>query len=126
MLIRLHSKAKGDIVTIKEDDWKWGKKEVPPNFVTLDFTDVEVSGMIEYLDPGPSGLKRKWKIDYNNLPLDLQDKLLGLDNDKSKKIKIDATNADITWLDFRQYIINKETGETEEDKKKKKPKTKSK
>jgi hypothetical protein len=92
----------------------------------LQFVDAEVSGLIEYIDVHRgSGFKRKWKVDYDNLPSGLQEKLLGLDGGQSKRIKIDDEDADITWNDFRQYIVDKSTGNTEEDNGKGKPKKKS-
>ena len=118
ILIRLHTKALGDIVTIQEDEWKWGKKEGAPNFAVIQLPGVSASKIWKYRLTDGHNIKYRWKVNLFTMREELVDKLLALDTNKSNRIVL---GTDVTWEEFRKHLLDKITNTTEDDNKEPEP-----
>ena len=124
ILIRLHAKASGDIVTIQEDDWTWGGKERAPNFSVIKLPGVDHTIIQKYQPPATSGHKHPWQIKVTSMPSGISQKLQGKDKNKTGHLIIGknaGSGIDIKWLDFREFIHNKVNNKNEKDNKTKIP-----
>ena len=92
-----------DIVEVKEDGFKWGKKDTLPYFYIVKVPGLEVTECIQYKYPecdlyGETITRRLWKIAVDILPSVIKNKLFS-----DGVIRV-------TWSQIKSYVINKKDG----------------
>ena len=144
MLISLHSSnpsGYGTVLSIQEDKFSWGAKEIAPNFGIIKFPDVAPSSLIKYteLRDVPSGVKLdknaslgryKWQIEVSGLSPALKNIIDGVGLPKGGRGELvvddDLLVADVSWTTIRANIKDRVDNETEADKGTEKPTKKTK
>lgn len=115
----------GMIVDIREDGFRWGRRETLPRFALIKLPGVDVAKAVKYLAPqmdestldadgNPTLYRpRVWQIQVSSLPLAARNKL---SRDGELTIKASVTYAgsyDYTWTQVREFFRNLKTNTTE-------------
>lgn len=106
------SYKRGMVVVAMPDGHQWGARESLPTFVVIKLPGITVAKAIKYIAPQLDATtntvrRRLWQIQVADIPLAARNKLL-----TTGSLTIGPTG-DYTWVQFRNFIKNLETGLTE-------------
>ena len=101
---------RGDLVAIHQDGEPWGREEMPETANPRIFAIITVTGLnpserqiakwLQERDISGAELRRMWSIAIQNVPAAVRNQILS------------TGRYTTTWTAFKNFILNKVTGET--------------